>query len=442
MKNVKNAVLVAVSLLLILSGTPAAVYAGTEQEESFSREELVQMLSPIALYPDSLLAQILMASTYPLELVEAERWLRKNKGLEGNDLYEALLDKDWDTSIKSLCNFPDVIFALSDKIEQTRRLGDAFLAQEDEIMDVVQELRSAAYERGSLKSTKQQKVTVENKVILVEPALSNVIYVPVYDPLYVYGPWRYPACPPYYWYYPSGYGLRISYISFGSPILVSAGWFSWAWFDWPFLRIYISFNDACRYHRHYTCRYEDDHHWRHDPQHRRSVDYRDRNTADRFGRTSPGIPDDRTETRISRPDTKVNLPDSDRDESRKKSDSPQFRPDKEKAQPDTSEDASTVVSRHRTESSSTPAKRSKDRDADSFRAAPEKIQAPLPENTSFSDNAGSSFDRKSSYRYDRDSDRDTKLSFRDATQQTNSARHDSDRYREKEDSGKKGRGRR
>jgi len=274
--------LIIISLLMVLSVTTVQGYVETEQYNRFSKEELTQMLAPIALYPDSLLAQILMASTYPLEIVEAERWLHRYKELKGDALYNALMDKDWDTSVKSLCNFPDVLFALSEKIDQTRRLGDAFLSQEDEVMAVVQELRDSAYEKGNLRADKKQKVIVEREIIRIEPVYTHVIYVPVYDPLYVYGRWPYPSHPPYYWYYPSGHSFSLSYIHFGSPVFVEIGLFSWTWFDWPALHICISFNNANRYHRHVVYRDNDCPHWYHNPHHRRSVDYRDRDVREHF----------------------------------------------------------------------------------------------------------------------------------------------------------------
>jgi len=285
---VRNIVLIAFSLLVILSATPVLASAATGQDDRFSKEELEQMLAPIALYPDSLLAQVLMASTYPLEIVEAERWLRMNKGLEGDALYSALPEKDWDTSVKSLCNFPDVLFALSDRIEQTRRLGDAFLSQEEDVMNTVQELRNRAHENGNLKTTKEQKVVFESRIIRIEPAISNVVYVPIYNPLFVYGAWRYTSHKPYYWYYPDSFAFRTTYVFFDPPVFISIGWFSWTWFDWPVFRIYIVINDAGRYHRHFVCR-DDDSYWHHDPYHRRGVNYRDRETRERFEQNPPDL---------------------------------------------------------------------------------------------------------------------------------------------------------
>ncbi|MEW6419916.1 MAG: DUF3300 domain-containing protein [Nitrospirota bacterium] len=220
-------------MLVIPSGIPAQEETGESEEAyRFKKEELTQMLAPIALYPDSLIAQILMASTYPLEIVEAERWLRQNKGLKGDALNEALKNKTWDPSVKSLCYFPDVLFAMSDKLDQTIKLGDAFLSQEDEVMATIQELRRKALEQGNLKTTKEQKVIVEREIIKIESANPEVVYVPVYDPLYVYGPWWYPAYPPYYWYYPPGFVITGGYISFGPRIFIGLGLFPWVWFDW------------------------------------------------------------------------------------------------------------------------------------------------------------------------------------------------------------------
>lgn len=415
----RSAAFIIISLLVILSGTPAQCYAGTQQEDRFSREELTQMLSPIALYPDSLLAQILMASTYPLEIVEAERWLRRHKGLEGDALYDALREKDWDTSVKSLCNFPDVIFALSDKLEQTRRLGDAFLSQEDEVMEAVQELRNRAYEQGNLRTTKEQKVVIERKIIRIEPAVSHVVYVPVYDPLYVYGPWRYPAYPPYYWYYPSGYVVRMTYIRFGSPVFISIGWFSWTWFDWPALRIYIVVHDASRYHKHYVHRDADYPYWRHDPHHRRRVDYRDRETSDRFEQKPPRVTADSPETRISPPRGTVESPRSTAEDRQKDTDSSQTRPEKERIQHAPSRDTYSVITREKADSPRSTVERREDIDSSQARPARERVQPALSEDKSLTGIGGGLFERKTGNREDESlRNKDMRLSVNETRQQT------------------------
>ncbi|MEW6002798.1 MAG: DUF3300 domain-containing protein [Nitrospirota bacterium] len=285
-----------IAMLVIPPGIPAQDAGEPEEAYRFKKEELTQMLAPIALYPDSLIAQILMASTYPLEIVEAERWLRQNKELKGDALNEALKEKTWDPSVKSLCHFPDVLFAMSDKLDQTRKLGDAFFSQEDEVMETIQELRRKAQEQGNLKTTEEQKVIVEREIIRIEPADPEVVYVPVYDPLYVYGPWWYPAYPPYYWYYPPGFVITGGFISFGPRIFIGFGLFSWVWFDWHVHHIHIDIHKTRLFHKHVK-RDFDRPFWRHDPRHRRGVAYRDRRTSERFGARPPRVSPASPETR-------------------------------------------------------------------------------------------------------------------------------------------------
>jgi hypothetical protein len=286
-----------IAMLVMPAGIPAQDAGEPEQADRFKKEELAQMLAPIALYPDSLIAQILMASTYPLEVVEAERWLRQNKNLKGDELDNALQEKTWDPSVKSLCHFPDVLIAMSDKLDQTRKLGDAFLSQEDDVMATIQELRRKAQDQGNIKTTKEQQVIVEQGDISIEPANPEVVYVPVYDPLYVYGPWWYPAYPPYYWYYPPGFVITGGFISFGPGIFIGIGLFSWCWFDWHAHHIYIDIHKTRRFHKHHGKRDFDRHVWRHDPRHRRGVAYRDMRTSERFGVKPPRMLPASPETR-------------------------------------------------------------------------------------------------------------------------------------------------
>jgi hypothetical protein len=277
-------------MLVIPPGIMAQDSGQTEQPEKFKKEELAQMLAPIALYPDSLIAQILMASTYPLEVVEAERWLKQNKDLKGEELNKALQEKSWDASIQSLCHFPEVLYAMSEKLDQTRKLGDAFLSQQDDVMDTIQELRRKAQEQDNLKTTEQQKVIVEGAVISIEPANPEVVYVPIYNPLYVYGPWWYSAYPPYYWYYPPGVVITSGFISFGFGIFLGIGLSSWTWFDWHHHHIYWDIHKTRRFHRYDRRRWDSDRHvWRHEPIHRRGVAYRDRTINQRFGQPSSRI---------------------------------------------------------------------------------------------------------------------------------------------------------
>jgi len=281
-------ILIIITLLVMPAGIMAQDAGDADQAYRFSKEELTQMLAPIALYPDALAAQVLMASTYPLEVVEADRWRSQNLQLKGADLDNALQNKSWDPSLKSLCHFPDILRSLSDKLDQTRKLGDAFLGQEEEVMATIQELRSKAREQGNLNTTNEQKVIVEKEVIRIEPADPEVVYVPVYDPAYVYGPWWYPAYPPYYWYYPPGF-YSGAYIGFGPGVYFGFSAFSWVWFDWPVHRVHIDLNRTRNFH-HIRGRGDDfGNVWRHNPQHRRGVAYRDLRTSERFGSRAPRV---------------------------------------------------------------------------------------------------------------------------------------------------------
>jgi Protein of unknown function (DUF3300) len=287
---------VIIATLVMPAGILAQDSGESEQPDRFSKEELTQMLAPIALYPDSLITQILMASTYPLEVVEAERWLRQNRDLKGDELDKALQEKTWDPSIKSLCHFPDVLIAMSDKLDQTRKLGDAFLSQEGDVMDTIQELRVKAQEQGNLETTEEQQVIVEQGDIRIEPTDPDVVYVPVYNPLYVYGPWWYPAYPPYYWYYPPGFAISGGFIGFGPGIFVGIGLFSWSWFDWHDHHIFVDYYRT-RFYRHRDGRDFGRHIWRHEPVHRRGVAYRDRRASERFGSRRSWVSPESRETR-------------------------------------------------------------------------------------------------------------------------------------------------
>ena len=183
---------------------PYSYSQGPQSPPVFKAEELEQMLAPIALYPDSLLTQMLMASTYPLEVVQADRWTKQNKDMKGDALAKALEAQPWDPSVKSLVAFPQVLAMMSEKIDWTQKVGDAFLAQQKDVLATVQKLRAKAQASGNLKTTKEQVVTVEKEVIIIEPASPQVVYVPTYNPTVVYGAWAYPAYPPYP-VYPAGY---------------------------------------------------------------------------------------------------------------------------------------------------------------------------------------------------------------------------------------------
>lgn len=199
-------------ITLVVVAFCALLPAAQAQEPSpFRDEEIDQMLAPIALYPDSLLSQILMASTYPADVKAAAEWSRAHPDEKGDAAVNKVDGQEWDPSVKSLVAFPQVLAMMREKPTDVQRLGDAFLAEPERVMDRVQFLRKKAQQAGNLKSTEQQKVatqTVETKqVIVIEPAQPQTVYVPVYQPSVVYGSWMYPSFPPYYWppppyYYP------------------------------------------------------------------------------------------------------------------------------------------------------------------------------------------------------------------------------------------------
>jgi len=265
-------------LFVILPARALAQEETTEPAPPFTREQLTQMLAPIALYPDALLSQVLMASTYPIEVIEADRWVKKNPQLEGESLDDALQGKVWDPSVKSICHFPDLLAMMSEKIAETTNMGNAFLAQQDEVMDVIQELRSRAYDAGNLHSSPQQTVIVKKKTIIIEPANPKVIYVPYYNPFYIYGPWWYPGYPPFYW----GPGPIIAGVGiYFWPTPFFGFSIGWSFFDWPVHQVIIHVHSRPRFIRYGDWRQKRI--WHHTPRHRRGVAYRDMPTARKFG---------------------------------------------------------------------------------------------------------------------------------------------------------------
>src|SRR5277367_38942 len=188
-----------------LAGAPNAperAFAAQDVATPIPSDQLDSLVAPIALYPDPMLAQTLVASTYPLELIQLQQWLAKNPGLKDKALADAVAKQSWDPSIQALAGLPDVVKRLADDIGWTTDLGNAFLAQQNDVMDAVQRMRKKAQDKGNLKSNEQQKVetkVVESKsVIVVEQANPQVVYVPSYDPVVVYGPPVYPYPPIYY----------------------------------------------------------------------------------------------------------------------------------------------------------------------------------------------------------------------------------------------------
>jgi len=301
MKRVGTFRLVLILFLSLQMGVPPGLLAqGAEGPKPFTQEELDQMVAPIALHPDSLLAQILMASTYPLEVVQAERWAKQNKDLKGDALAVALEKQNWDPSVKSLVNFPQVLEMMSQKLDWTQSLGDAFIGQEKEVMQTVQKLRKKAEEQGNLKTSKEQKVTVEQetKTIIIEPADPQVVYVPTYNPAVVYGTWWYPMAPPYY-YYPPGYAVGGALLSFGVGMAIGAAWgYAWGGCGWGRGEVNIDVDrntninnniDRDKAKNDMKNRGQGDRgqgKFQHDASHRKGVSYRDQATAQKYNRGS------------------------------------------------------------------------------------------------------------------------------------------------------------
>jgi hypothetical protein len=285
---------------LLAQGAPPSPPGQTDQAAPrYDDAQLDQLLAPIALYPDQLLGQVLMASTYPLEVVEAARWLQDpgNAALRGDELAAALEQQDWDPSVKSLVPFPTVIQMMNDRLEWMQKLGDAFLAQQAEVMDSAQRLRREAADAGKLQSTPQQVVTTQGSDIAIQPADPNVVYVPVYDPGVVYGGWPYPDYPPYFFPPPPGYpyGPALAAgIGFGIGFGVVGSFWGWDDFDWDRHRVHIDrdrFDDMDRHHRerfHREAVTGDT--WQHDPDHRKGVAYHDPISQQKFARPTVGTP--------------------------------------------------------------------------------------------------------------------------------------------------------
>ena len=278
-------------LLILLMLIPSWVL-GQDQPatQKFAQEELDQMLAPIALYPDSLLAQILMAATYPLEIVQADRWAKKNRNLSGDQLNDALDQKDWDPSVKALVPFPQVLAMMSEKLEWTQKLGDAFLDQQDEVMDTVQDLRAKAEAAGNLKDTNEQKVTQEDNAIEIEPADPEVVYVPVYDPTMIYGPWWFPAFPPFFFPPPPGVVI-VRGFGFWTGITVGPAWgYAWGHWDWRNHHVNVNVNRNININRsiNITRTNIQTTQWQHDVNHRKGVSYRNESTRERYGQSARG----------------------------------------------------------------------------------------------------------------------------------------------------------
>ena len=246
------------ALLALLIAVPASIPVAYSQEpqQVYAQQDLERMLAPIALYPDSLLSQILMAATYPIEVVEAARWTRANPGLQGDAAVQAAQGQDWDPSVKSLVAFPQVLQRMDQNIEWTRALGDAFLAQQPQVMDTVQELRQQAQAAGNLQSSGQLVVQDQAGEIYIEPANPQAVYVPYYDPALVY--------------------YRPDPFRWAAPVALSVGFF-FGHFDWAHRDVRVVRPVVVN-----RTVVERPGGWHHDPIHRRGAAYHDPAVRQRF----------------------------------------------------------------------------------------------------------------------------------------------------------------
>jgi uncharacterized protein DUF3300 len=267
------------------------------QDAKLSNDQLDSLVAQIALYPDPLLSQTLVACTYPLEIVQLQQWLEKNKDLKGKAVTDAVVKQNWDPSVQAMAAFPTVVKNLADNISWTDNLGNAFLAQQSDVMDAVQRMRAKAVEKGALQSSEQQKVetkVVENKtVIVVQPSSPDVVYVPSYAPYAVWGAPYYPyPVMAYPWYAPTGGRL----LAFGTGVAIGAAWGGggWGWnSNWggnnnininrnnTFVNNYNGANRGNRYGGANNS-------WQHNPQHRGGAPYGNRATAQQYGGAARG----------------------------------------------------------------------------------------------------------------------------------------------------------
>lgn len=286
---------------------------GQQAARIFSQQELDQMLAPIALYPDALLSQILMAATYPLEVVKAARWSAANRGLSGEQAVQAVEQTGWDPSVQSLVAFPQILATMEGNLDWTERLGDAFLAQQVQMMDTVQNLRRRAIALGNLASSTQISVYPQGQTILIAPANPQIVYVPYYDPNLVYGQWWWTNYPPVYWnpwpgYYSPpvnspGYSSRFFW---GSGIVIGSGIFFSA-FDWHQHDVQIFHDNRNRWNGSNDYRPRPGaapNIWQHNPAHRRGYPYTVSAPNKQFG-----SPNTRPDTRPDiRPDIRPETP--------------------------------------------------------------------------------------------------------------------------------------
>jgi hypothetical protein len=270
--------------------------AAPPEQKLYKNEQLDQMLAPVALYPDSLLAQLLMATTYPGDFAEAAEWVKAHQDAKGDDAVKQVDGESWDPSVKSLVAFPQVLAQFGPQVDWVQKVGDAFLAQPEDVMASVQRLRAQAQKAGTLKTNEQQKVIVEQAppeaaaptttVIQIEPANPQVVYVPTYNPTVVYGSWAYPSYPPYYYppppyyYHPVASGLAAG-IAFG--VGIAAVNSLWGGCNWGRGDVNINVNRYNNVNVNNRISGNGNTNWNHNAANRRGTPYADNRSRQNYG---------------------------------------------------------------------------------------------------------------------------------------------------------------
>ena len=295
--------MVCVLLLLVipagalLAQEPAPPAPASPPAQPFAPDQLDALVAPVALYPDALLSQVLVAATYPLEVAEAPQWLQQNQNLKGQELMAAARQQNWDPSIQALVAFPEVLKLLSSNIRWTTDLGNAFLAQQADVMNAVQRMRAQAKAGGKLNSNAQETVTTETQgdrnAIEIQPANPEIVYVPQYNPESIWGPPAYGYYPPLYYpdYYGYGYGFYPGIYIGG--FFGSLGWGGWGWgpnwFNSSIYQNYYFFNHYGFHGIYGRGGVGGRGIWAHDPGHRLGVAYPNRGLATRYGGAGAGM---------------------------------------------------------------------------------------------------------------------------------------------------------
>ncbi len=300
MKKILNSLVIR-TLVLLFAASVTFAPASAQDRAPFRQAELDQMLAPVALYPDSLLSQILMASTYPLEVVQAARWSRANPGLSGQEAVRAAEHMDWDPSVQSLTAFPQILDMMDEKLDWTEDLGEAFLAQQADVMDSVQALRRRAEAAGNLRSSEQMRIERQGEVIYIQQSAPGIIYVPYYNPVVVYGTWWWPAYPPVYWAPPRAYYVAPAYRTaflWGSGVVISANFF-FGQCDWQQRHVtvvnnYVTMNRTTIVNQSRT-RVA----WHPDPAHRHDTPFRHEAARERFEQSRIASADSRRDANRS-----------------------------------------------------------------------------------------------------------------------------------------------